>query len=256
MDALILAAGFGSRLRALGDSKPLACVAGVPLIELSVRMAAQAGAERVVVATGHRAAAVEDCLAALGREIDVEIASERIAHYSRPNGYSVLAGASRIPGDYLLIMADHILNAAILRGLVRCGGADRGVTLAVDRRVADPVLDPDDATWVRRDARGRIAAIGKTLEHYDAVDCGAFLATPELADAIRRAIARGRPGSVSDGMQILADEGRAATMDIGDARWIDVDDPRAHAIAEDWLRRRFREVLGDDWRPRQWRHAA
>ena len=30
-----------------------------------------------------------------------------------------------------------------------------------------------------------------------------------------------------------SDAGRAATMDIGDAWWMDVDDPRAHALAEE-----------------------
>jgi hypothetical protein len=33
-------------------------------------------------------------------------------------------------------------------------------------------------------------------------------------------------------MQRLADQGRAATMDIGASWWLDVDDPRAHALAE------------------------
>jgi hypothetical protein len=33
-------------------------------------------------------------------------------------------------------------------------------------------------------------------------------------------------------MQRLADGGRAATMEIGDAWWLDVDEPRFHAIAE------------------------
>jgi choline kinase len=112
------------------------------------------------------------------------------------------------------------------------GGADRGVTLAIDRRVTSPLIDPDDATWVATDARGRIRAIGKTIAEYDAVDCGAFLATPELAAAIAEAVAAGKSGSLSDGMQRLADQGRAATLDIGEAWWLDVDDPRAHALAE------------------------
>ena len=49
MDALIIAAGFGSRLASLSPSKPLTPIAGVPLIELGVRQAKAAGAERVVV---------------------------------------------------------------------------------------------------------------------------------------------------------------------------------------------------------------
>jgi choline kinase len=162
--------------------------------------------------------------------------AERIADWTTPNGHSVLAGAARIAAmggsDYLLMMSDHIFSAPILKGLVQQGGTSRGVTLAIDRRVDNPLVDPEDATWVKRDRRGFIQAIGKTIADYDAVDCGAFLATPELARAIAAAIAQGQAGSLSEGMQILADAGRAATWDIGEAWWLDVDDPRAHALAE------------------------
>jgi 1L-myo-inositol 1-phosphate cytidylyltransferase len=111
------------------------------------------------------------------------------------------------------------------------GAPDRGVTLAIDRRTVDEGIDPLDATWVQTDDAARILSIGKHIETYDAVDCGAFLATPELAGAIEEAIAQGRPGSLSDGMQVLADRGRAATMDIGTAWWLDVDDAQGFALA-------------------------
>jgi choline kinase len=232
MDALIIAAGFGSRLRELSESKPLTPVAGKPLIELGVRQAKAAGAARVVVVTGHAAERLEAYLPGLAQQVGIAIVAERIADWSKPNGYSVMAGAAQIDGDFLLMMADHIFSSSILSQLATVGGADRGVTLAIDRRVASPLIDPDDATWVATDSRGFIQAIGKTITSYDAVDCGAFLATQELPQAIAEAIAGGKSGSLSDGMQILADRGRAATHDIGQAWWLDVDDPRAHALAE------------------------
>lgn len=233
MDALIIAAGFGSRLSTLSPSKPLTPIAGVPLIELGVRQAKAAGAGRVVVVTGHEAERLEAFLPGLAERAGIPVVPERLSDWSIPNGYSVMAGAARIDGDYLLMMADHIFSAEILQGLARQGSPERGVTLGIDRRVGSPLVDPDDATWVERDAAGRIVAIGKTIPEYDAVDCGAFLATPELAGAIAAAIAEGKPGSLSDGMQRLADAGRAWTWDIGEAWWIDVDDPRAHALAEE-----------------------
>jgi len=244
MDALILAAGFGSRLRAVSATKPLTPILGVPLLELGIRQAARAGAGRVVVATGHDADRVEAALPEFARSAGIPVVAERVADWSLPNGHSVLAGASRITGDYLLMMADHIFSAPILGALVHEGSAARGVTLAIDRRVQNPLVDPDDATWVKLDGHDRIHAIGKNILDYDAVDCGAFLATPELAEAIAEAIAAGRPGSLTDGMQRLADAGRAATMDIGDAWWVDVDDPRALALAEAGAATELPEIYG------------
>jgi len=110
--------------------------------------------------------------------------------------------------------------------------------------VTSELVDPDDATWVSLREDGFIRAIGKGLEAYDAVDCGAFLATPELAEAIEAAIRDGAPGSLSNGMQRLADTGRAATMDIGDAWWLDVDEPRFHALAEELAPLHLPEIYG------------
>ena len=244
MEALIIAAGYGSRLRDISESKPLTPVAGVPLIELGVRQAAAAGATRVVVVTGHEAAKVEAVLPALARSAGIPVVSQRVDDWSKPNGFSVMAGAARIDGDYLLMMADHIFSAGILQRLGQAGSAERGVTLAIDRRVTSPLIDPEDATWVSTDETGRIRAIGKAISDYDAVDCGAFLATPELAAAIAAAVAAGKAGSLSDGMQRLADKGRAGTMDIGEAWWLDVDDPRAHALAEEQAPVELREIYG------------
>ena len=201
MDALIIAAGFGSRLRDISDSKPMTPIGGIPLLELGVRQAKAAGVERVVVVTGHEAERLEAALPALAERAGIPVVAQRVEDWSKPNGWSVLAGASVIPGDYLLMMSDHIFSRTILSRLAQQGGPDRGVTLAVDYRCDDPLIDPDDATWVKLDERQFIRAIGKTIPEYDAVDCGAFLATPELASGIRAAIDEGKAGSLSEGMQ-------------------------------------------------------
>lgn len=233
MDAVIIAAGYGSRLASLSPSKPLTPVCGVPLIEIGIRQAFAAGVTRVVVVTGHQADAVESFLTELSRRMAVAIQPVRVADWSKPNGHSVMAGAALCAGDYLLVMADHMFDSTILAALLDAGSETQDVTLAIDRHTESPLVDPDDATWVQTDAEGFIRAIGKTIPAWDAVDCGAFLATPRLADAIAAAIEAGKSGSLSDGMQWLADRGRAATLDIGSAWWMDVDDPRAHALAEE-----------------------
>ena len=232
MDAVFIAAGYGSRLASLSPSKPLTPVAGIPLIEIGARQCKAAGVTRIVVVTGHEADAVERFLDDCAIRVGLPIEPVRIDDWSLPNGWSVIAGAAACAGPFLLLMADHMFDAAILARLAGEGGPDRDVTLAIDRQIDNPLVDPDDATWVQTDSAGRITAIGKTIERFNAVDCGAFLATQALADAIRTAIAAGKSGSLSDGMQVLADRDRAATMDVGGAWWMDVDDPHAHALAE------------------------
>lgn len=230
MHCLIIAAGHGSRLRAISPCKPLTPVAGTPLIEHVVRAALAGGASAFTVVTGHEAERIEAFLAGLATAIGVSIATVRIADWDRPNGHSVLAGAAAIAGDYLLAMSDHLFDPAIVRLLI--GAPPAALTLAVDRDLANPLLDMDDATKVALGEDGRIRRIGKALERFDAIDTGLFRATPALAVAIRQAIDAGGSGSLSEGVQRLADDRRATTIEIGGARWLDVDDPAALAKAE------------------------
>ena len=234
MNCLILAAGFGSRLRGISESKPLTPVAGIPLIEHVIRRAAAGGATRFLVVTGHEAERVEAFLAQLQFRLALPIGWERVEDWNRPNGYSVLAGASALNSDYLLSMADHLFDPAIVARLLERRGSR--VTLAVDRSLSGPLLDIDDATKVDVASDGRISRIGKALASYNAIDTGLFLATPALAEAIRADIAAGGGGSLSEGMQRLAEAGLASTMDIGTSRWIDVDSPAMLALAETFVR--------------------
>jgi 1L-myo-inositol 1-phosphate cytidylyltransferase len=232
MNALILAAGYGSRIAALGKPKPLVALAGQSLLEWSVRQAAAAGITRAVVVTGHRGAEIAACLPDISERTGVKVDACPVRDWSVPNGHSVLAGAARISGNYLLMMADHVFSADLLRMIVRDMGRQNNTALAIDRNVAGPAIEPDDATWVLRHPDGRIAQIGKQLTRFDAVDCGAFLATPDLAEAIAAGIAEGAAGRLSEGMQRLAAQGAADTIDVSGHTWIDVDDPQMLALAE------------------------
>ena len=233
MNCLIIAAGHGSRLRDISPSKPLTPVAGLPLIEHVARAAAAGGASAFRVVTGHEAERLEAFLADLAARLGLPIAPVRIADWDRPNGHSVLAGSEAMEGDYLLTMADHLFDPEIVR-LLR-DAAPAALTLAVDRDLANPRLDMDDATKVALGADGAIRRIGKDLEAFDAIDTGLFRATPALAEAIRAAIREGAAGSLSDGVQRLADQGKAMSVEIAGARWLDVDDAVALAKAEAML---------------------
>lgn len=240
MNCVILAAGLGTRLRGISDSKPLTRVAGTPLLEHVIRRAAVAGATEFVVVTGHQAESVERFLVELRQRLDLPISVERVADWTRPNGFSVLAGSARIKGDYLLLMSDHLFDPEIASRLIGSRNPAADVVLAVDRNLAGELIDLSDVTKVELAPDGRIVRIGKELERYNAFDTGLFLAGPGLAEALRADIADGGSGSLSAGVQLLAGAGRAHTMDIGGASWIDVDDRRMLALAEGLI---FREML-------------
>ena len=67
VQALIVAAGMGTRLRGIAISKPLAQVGGVPLIESAIDSAHKAGVSEFVVVTGYEGDRLEAFLANLSR---------------------------------------------------------------------------------------------------------------------------------------------------------------------------------------------
>jgi 1L-myo-inositol 1-phosphate cytidylyltransferase len=235
MQCLIIAAGQGTRLRALSPSKPLAEVNGTPLIEHVVRRARAGGADKFLVVTGYAAAPIETFLGRLSRETRIPIATVHNSAWTRPNGLSVLAAADLLEDEFLLLMSDHVFDPAIVAGLLSKRRGDAALTLAADYDVEDPLLDLDDATKLLVGDDCRIDRIGKALTDYNAIDTGIFHATLALIDAIRRSLKEGGTGSLSEGVQSLAEDGRAFVHDIGKGWWIDVDDEPAFRRAEQSL---------------------
>ncbi len=224
--AVLLAAGEGSRLRAVEPVKPLCRVGGVPLIAHALTGLAMAGIKRVAVVLGYRA----DAIAAYLDAHDWPLAVEQVVvgDWSLPNGVSALAGLERVGAPALLAMCDHLVDPALYARLAATGeGA--GLTLGIDRRLDDPAIDLDDVTRVA--TRGdRIVAIGKGLAVYDAFDTGVFAVGEPFAAALRVLPAP----SVSAAVSLLAADARAGAgaVDCSDLVWIDVDDEPALRAAE------------------------
>lgn len=230
--AVILAAGQGMRLRGHGPDvpKPLVSVAGVPLLLRTLRTVREAGIKRVVVVLGYRAEEIETFLAEQRKALAPLVVETVFNEDWRLSlGLSLLASARAVNEPFLLLMSDHVLSAELVAGLLARGPEPDGAVLAVDRRIKE-VFDLDDATKVRTEA-ARIVAIDKQLADYDAVDCGAFVCTPAVFDALRAATRNGDV-TVSDGMRRLAEAGRFAAHDVGTAWWQDCDTPAMLAEAE------------------------
>lgn len=234
---VILAAGLGSRLA--GDnkhaSKPLTCVGGIPLLRRAVEGMAKAGCARVVIVVGHAKNAIAAAFEA--QDCGVEIILAENHRYDLKNGVSVLAARAHIGnGDFVLAMADHLFCDDVLEIARNWNPAPGTAALLVDYKLST-IFDMDDATKVLADG-DKILKIGKTISHYDCVDCGIFVCSPALMDAIEFVYAREGDASLSDGVQALAALGRMHVVDIGDGFWQDIDTPEMLAHAEKELERR------------------
>jgi 1L-myo-inositol 1-phosphate cytidylyltransferase len=229
---IVLAAGFGSRLRENDDDaiKPLTLVDGEPLLHRAIRGLASAGCDRAVVVVGYRSEDLQAAIAGWDPGLPVQtVVNDR---YDLANGVSVLAAAPHVGEAFVVTMADHVLS----EGLLALAGAHTpvpgGATLLVDRRIAE-VFDLDDATKVRTGPDGRIIEIGKTLAQYDAIDTGVFVCSRGLLDALQAVLDAHGDATLSQGVARLAASGLMHTLDVGSSFWQDVDTPQmlAHAIA-------------------------
>jgi 1L-myo-inositol 1-phosphate cytidylyltransferase len=81
-------------------------------------------------------------------------------------------------------MSDHLFDNAIVDLLIDSSNPDM-LNIAVDRKL-ESIRDLDDAMKVQ--TRGnRIAAIGKNLRTYDAIDTGLFVCPLEIFDYLDQA---------------------------------------------------------------------
>jgi choline kinase len=227
LPAVVLAAGFGSRLgeAARGVPKALVPVAGRPLLAHTLAALAEAGVRDVCVVTGHRGAELEQAVRAFTPP-SLCLSTVRNRRFDLPNASSLAVARAWVRGrPFLLLMADHLLSAdAIARML----GGPGGCAVGVDRSVL-PAEQLDEATKVRLDADGLVAEFGKRLPCWDGVDAGIFRLEATVFSDLKRL---GASSELSALMTAVAARLPFYTVDLTGAFWLDVDTPEDLAAAE------------------------
>jgi 1L-myo-inositol 1-phosphate cytidylyltransferase len=228
-DAIILMAGTGSRLRGSADTiaKPLIPIAGRPLISYAIDSFDKVGVKTLHAVVGPNG---DELAAAVAPLLPSHVRFRPISNpnWQKQNGVSLLTAAGKVSAPFFLAMGDHLFESLILDQLI--AHADLGrLNLAIDQKI-DSIFDLDDAMKVRTEDN-LIVAIGKKLENYNAIDTGIFLCPEIMFEYLRRAL-KDDDCSLADGVRLMAADGKALAIDIGEAWWQDVDTPEMLARAE------------------------
>jgi choline kinase len=220
-EAIVLAAGNGDRFRQPSPrSKLLTPIAGTPLLTRTLVSAHRAGITGVHLVLGYDADRVAD-LAFAAAPPGLRVHAHLNRDWAQENGLSVLAArACLAETPFAVLMGDHLFDVSALQGLLSAPRPRGETLLCVDTRPARPDV-VEEATRVRMTA-GRITAIGKGLEPFDGLDTGLFVCDPALFAALEEACAEGDT-TLTAGIRKLCARGTVRGVDIGDARWCDVD---------------------------------
>ncbi|KAF6250195.1 MAG: nucleotidyl transferase [Nitrosopumilus sp. YT1] len=228
MKALIIAAGTGTRLRPIGDTKPLVTLLGLGLIERVILTAKKSGIKEFCIVTGYNGEKIREQLSD-GEKYGVKIQYVQNDSWTRGNAISILKARDHFKESFVLLMADHNYDHRILNELSKIKIGKDECILCVDRNPGDH-LNIDDATKVRT-VDHRIDLIGKDLSDYNCIDTGIFICNPVIFDVLEQSISEGDEG-LSGGIKILAQRHKMRYMPLGDNFWIDVDDKTDRRNAE------------------------
>ncbi|HII07196.1 MAG TPA: NTP transferase domain-containing protein [Methanotrichaceae archaeon] len=140
MQAIVLAAGEGERMRPLTSSRPkvMLPIGGKPLLEHLVASAKEAGVEKFVIVVGYQKEKVMDHF---GDGSDLEVSIEYVVQEERQGTGHALEMAEGLAEDrFLVLNGDVLCDADSLKGVIENEGP---VVAAV--KVQDPDPDKD---WI------------------------------------------------------------------------------------------------------------
>jgi choline kinase len=231
-EAVVLIAGQGSRLRGADKNclKPFVPVLGRPLLSYTLETLSSAGITTAYFVVGYES---ERVIAQAKQLIPPHIHASFILNrdWKKQNGISLLAAAGHVNAPFLLTMGDHVFDDTVVDRLLDDFHPDL-LNIAVDRKL-DSIVDLDDA--MKLQTRGNnVTGIGKNLQSYDAIDTGLFVCSAEIFSYLEQAknINGGNDCSLANGIALMASDGKVRGIDIGPARWHDIDTPRVLSHAE------------------------
>jgi len=234
VDAIILAAGTGSRLLNLTREEPKALlrVSGRPLIEYALSFVNVVGCERVIVVGGFY---FDQMKTFLHGKKNVSLIENN--DFLKGSILTIHKALPLVQDSFLVMNVDHIYPDVLAKKLSQDLVNASVVTAIVD--FDRPLLEDD--MKVLLDQKGRIRTIAKALSDFDAGYIGmTYVPKASLSlykSAVERVLQTDGRSNIESVLQILADDGTPPTsLDASGIRWLEVDNQNDLLNAERILR--------------------
>ena len=223
VEAMILAAGLGTRLRPLTHETPKALVevGGVPMLERVARRLVAAGADRLVINISPHPDKIRrfiDTRDGFGAEI--HISEEPDGPLETGGGLKKAAPLFRRDGPFLMHNVD-IMTGIDLEALFQAHEAnDALATLAVRAPETERYLIFDDAGLLGYAYQGEEKLVREAegaLQRFDF--CGVQILSPRIFELMEE---EGKFSIINTYMRLVRTGERIAAFDVGDALWLDI----------------------------------
>jgi len=230
MKAVIIAAGFGSRLWNVSNQIPktLLPFGSGTILSTIIAQLHTAGATELIMVVGFNQKYIRDYLADYSCPMPVKIVEN--AQWERGNALSVYTVKDAVGGEpFILSMSDHVVCLAALKQMF---SHPQSCNLLLVDAYIDSNFDLDDATKVRTED-AYIVEIGKELTGYNALDCGVFRLESDFFAAVETAVAKGNESISAAITELIAAKRMMAVQIDGPNQWLDIDTPEAYEFARD-----------------------
>lgn len=177
MQAIVMAAGKGSRLGALTSDRPKSFVEinGRSLMDINLRLLRAKGIEEIVIVTGYHAEMFEE---KYGREKDVRLIYNPFYAFTNVIG-SFYMGMDALRDDFIYLHADTLFEPSILEQILK---SPFSIALPVDVGPCD-----EEAMKVKKE-KGKIMYINKGL---NPTDCeGEFIGVAKITASVLPSLKR------------------------------------------------------------------
>ena len=225
---MILAAGFGSRLRPLTDRVPKALVevGGVPMLERIAGQLIEAGADRLIINVHHHADQVERFVADRDQfGVEVRISREEPAPLETGGGLKAAEPLFRKDAPFFLHNVD-IVTEVPLREMYSAHARARPLaTLAVSGRESSRMLRFDEEglqARVDRRSGGEEQARTPVGEPAERAFAGVHVISPEIFGLMHE---EGAFSIMAPYLRLAGSGRRIQPFDIGDALWLEIGNP-------------------------------